>query len=254
MKHSVSDQEKLLDIAGKAACKSGKFLLQSNKKSKNVRLNSKRDVKISADTQSEEIIVDFLRSKSRFSILTEEKGLLGEKTENDPVWIVDPLDGSVNFLKGIPLNCISIGLWEGEKPLLGVIYDFNKDELFSGIAGKAAWLNQKRIKVTGVAREEEAVLCTGFPMSTNFSSEALSTFIKQIQNYKKIRLFGSAALSLAYVAVGRADAYYERDIMIWDVAAGLAIVEGAGGKIQLRPSVKENAFVVYASNPYINIT
>ena len=93
-----------------------------------------------------------------------------------------------------------------------------------------------------------AVICTGFPVSTDFSTEGVSSFIGRAQGYKKVRLLGSAALSLAYVAAGRADVYCESDIMMWDVAAGLAIVAGAGGNIQIKPAAKENAFLVYASN------
>lgn len=248
MSYSISDLEKWLEIAEEAARRSGMFLTQAKEKRKEVQIDSRRDIKLLTDRQSEEIIVNILKSKSSFSILTEESGMIGDEIKDGLIWIVDPLCGSVNFFCGIPLSCISIGLWKDNEPVLGVIYDFNRNELFSGIANKAAWLNKKKIKVSATIKREDAVLCTGFPVSTDFSMEGISKFIKQVQDYKKIRLFGSAALSLAYVAAGRVDAYYESDIMIWDVAAGLAVVKGADGEIQIRPSLKEKTFVVYASN------
>lgn len=174
--------------------------------------------------------------------------MVGLENKEGFVWIVDPLDGSLNFLRGIPLSCISVGLWKNNKPLLGVVYDFNKKEIYSGIAGRVAWCNKKKIKVSRVLNKKNAIICTGFPVSSDFSSKNIGIFIKQVQAYKKVRLFGSAALSLAYVAAGRIDAYYEKDIMIWDIAAGIAVVTGAGGAVRIKPSSIKNAFIVYASN------
>ena len=104
-----------------------------------------------------------------------------------------------------------------------------------------------------MTRKDKAVLCTGFPVNTDFSAENLMTFIQNIQQYKKIRLLGSAALSLAYVASGRADAYMENDIMIWDVAAGLAIVSGSGCSLSIRNGVKPNSLHVAVSNRHFSL-
>jgi len=159
----------------------------------------------------------------------------------------------LNYSRNIPLCCISIGLWEENRPVLGVIYDFHSAEFYSGIAGEGAWCNELEIKASDVNRKDKAILCTGFPVNTDFSAESLMTFIQNIQQYKKIRLLGSAALSLAYVASGRADAYMENDIMVWDVAAGLAIASGSGCLFSTTNSAKPNSFHIVVSNGKLNL-
>lgn len=209
-----------------------------------------RDVKLAADRESEQLIARVLRDGSDYPVLSEESGWIGGSGEEGMRWIVDPLDGSFNFLRGIPIFCVSIALWRGEEPLMGVIHDVHTGEVFSGIAGRGAWIGDDQpLHVSAVTTPSSAVLCTGFPISTDFSRAALSDYIEQVRNFKKIRLLGSAALSLAYVAAGRADAYYERGIKIWDVAAGIAIVKAAGGAVVSTPAdLKTHALNVDASN------
>lgn len=236
-----------LSIAKETALKAGKILSGAGQEYFNVDSESGRDIKLQADRESEKIILDDLKEKSSYSILSEEDGYL-ERKENGVVWIVDPLDGSLNYSRGIPLCCISVGLWKDGEPLLGVVYDFNRHELFTGVVGKGAWLNEKQMAVSLRGEKNRAVLCTGFPVNTNFSTDSLMTFTQKIKDYKKVRLLGSAALSLAYVAAGRADAYMENDIMIWDVAAGIALVKAAGGIVQYNATGRENTYKVRASN------
>jgi myo-inositol-1(or 4)-monophosphatase len=243
---------KWLLVAGEAARRAGAALLHSTQNGRDIITDKERDVKIVADGSSESIILNYLREHSDFSILSEERGLV-ELKSNSTVWIVDPLDGSLNYSRGIPLCCVSIGLWEENQPVLGVIYDFHQDEFYSGIAGEVAWCNDREIKASEVTRKDKAVLCTGFPVNTDFSAESLMTFILKIQQYKKIRLLGSAALSLAYVASGRADAYMENDIMAWDVAAGLAIASGAGCKYNISNGIKSNSFRLRITNGNFDI-
>jgi myo-inositol-1(or 4)-monophosphatase len=122
--------------------------------------------------------------------------------------------------------------------------------------GKGAWVNNIPMKVSEVAEKNQAVLFTGFPSYSDFSKNGLENFVKKIQDFKKIRHIGSASLSLAYVASGKADAYYENGIMLWDVAAGLALVEAAGGKIEftyLKNSEKKYQYEVFASNDKIEL-
>lgn len=245
------NKKKLLeyfDLAKKSALTAGNFL--SKNKKITVNSNKGKDIKISSDKKSEEIIINILK-KTKLPILSEESGFVN-KAKGDLVWIIDPLDGSLNFFRGLPLNCVSIALWRKGKPLLGVIYDFNKKEIFSGIVGENAWLNNKKIHVSREKKKENAILTTGFSSYTNFSSIAITNYVKQIKSFKKIRLFGSAALSLAYVACGRVDAYLEKDIKIWDVAAGLAIVMAAGGKYDIKKSLSGNyTYHIQASNNYL---
>jgi len=225
--------------------------------SRQVKLDLERDIKIYADTEIESYIVSELRKYSEYPILAEESGLSEQPLSIDnPVgykWIVDPLDGSLNFSRGIPICCVSIALWQETNPLLGVIYDFNHDELFTGIVGSGAWLNSKAITVSKVSQKSKAVICSGFPVSTNFSDLSLREFVNNVQIYKKVRMIGSAALSLAYVASGRVDCYIENDIKIWDVAAGLALVSAAGGSVNCVPSKNKYILRVEASNGLIDI-
>lgn len=244
--------DRYLYIAKEAAFSAGKYLSGYKRYDISIESEQGKDIKISADRGSEEIIIDILRAKSDFAILSEEKGLIGTGVKKDKLrWIVDPLDGSLNFLRGIPNCCVSIGLWNENKPVLGAIYDFNRNELFTGTAQVGAWLNGSMITVSEINTEDKAVLFTGFPVNTDYSSKALKIYIEQVRIFRKIRLIGSAALSLAYVAVGRADAYFERDIMFWDVAAGLAIVSGAGGEYFIKETPRSNAYDVYATNKFL---
>ncbi len=238
-----------LRIAEETARGAGEFLASRRNSETVVAAELERDVKLIADQRSEERIINDLRERSGFAIISEEAGTLsGEDIEQELRWIVDPLDGSLNYLKGIPLCCVSVGLWRGNEPVLGVIYDFNRKELFAGIPGVGAWLNQSPIHVSQTHELKRALLCSGFPAGSDFSEDAIFNFVTQVRQYKKLRLLGSAALSLAYVAAGRADAYYERDIRIWDVAAGLSIVQAAGGTVVRAQSALTDAITVYASN------
>lgn len=245
----MADLPDLLELATAAARRAGAFLRKTAKSPIAVTAELERDVKLAADKGSEEIIVPLLREGSNFAILSEEMGLNDSRDSfTGPYWLVDPLDGSLNYLQGIPLCCVSIGLWEGHEPLLGVVYDFNREELFKGIPGQGAWLNDKPIQVSVTREVKKAMLCTGFPANTDYSPKALLQFVDQVRKYKKLRLLGSAALSLAYVAAGRADGYFERDIKIWDVGAGMALVRAAGGITVQTASPKPGAVTVYGGN------
>lgn len=252
MQKSLNELKGLLSIAKKASLIGGRALSRMGPSGRRITSASRRDVKIVADRRSENEIVGFLRKESRFSILSEESGLLdGRDAKRGPVWIVDPLDGTLNFSRGIPISCVSVGLWDDSRPLLGAVYDFNKSELFTGIADIGAWLNGRRIKVSSVSKKKEAVLLTGFPSRTDFSLSAISSFARNARSYKKVRLLGSAAISLAYVAAGKADVYFEKDIMVWDVAAGASIVIGAGGRCRIKSAGGKDAYIVRASNKHL---
>lgn len=247
---SGNKTEEWLSIAEAAALEAGAYLLDSAGSKAKVNLEAGRDIKLGADVKSESIIVEHLNKETDFSILSEENGQI-KRNDTKFTWIVDPLDGSLNYSRGIPLCCVSIALWEDMNPIFGIVYDFYRSEVYSGIVGKGARLNGVSIESSTVDRKEKAVLCTGFPVSTDFSSEGLMHFIKDIQEYKKIRLLGSAALSLVYVASGKADAYMENDIMIWDVAGGIAILKASGGSVQFVPAKKENRLNVKAANKFL---
>jgi len=240
--------EKYLKIAGEAAVTAGKFLADCNKDEVRIDSSEGKDIKISADKESEAIIIDFLREKTHINILSEEKGLIITGGNGDLRWVVDPLDGTINFIKGIPVNCVSIALCQVEEPLLGAIYDFNRNELFTGLTGGGAWLNGSEIAVSGTDAINNAILFSGFPPNADFSPASVQRIVEHIRSFLKLRWIGSAALSLAYVAAGRGDAYLETGIRLWDVAAGLAIVSGAGGSYKLDETDKAGVYNVYATN------
>lgn len=245
----MPDEEisQFLALAKETALQAGEFLLGDDRNIRKINKESPRDVKIEADIQSEKIIIDLLTKNSNFSILSEEKGMI-ERGSTDYIWVVDPVDGSLNYSRQIPLSCISIGLWKGDESLLGVIYDFNRSELFSGISGAGAWLNDVPIHVSQTDTKEKSVLLTGFPVKTDFSAARINRFVKDIQSYQKVRLLGSAALSIAYVASGRAEAYYEENIMWWDIAGGIPLVLGAGGKLKMKKTFVPHCFDVGVTN------
>lgn len=217
-----------LALAESAALAAGAQLRAHMQSAQTVLCQEGRDIKLQADRDAEAIILDML-SSSGHAVLAEESGEHGCLEGEVLNWIVDPLDGTFNYSREIPVCAVSIGLCRGRTPLVGVIYDFNRDEMFSGIVGEGAWLNGKPMRVSPITETAQAVLCTGVPTRTDFSEGALLEYLHRIKSFKKVRLIGSAAVMLAYVACGRADAYLENEIMWWDVAGGLAIVQAAGG-------------------------
>ncbi len=219
-----------LQVAKEAAAEAGKYLLSETLKEINIEQD--KDIKLFADKNSEKIIVDYLKNRYDIPVLTEESGELGVIGEG-LYWIVDPIDGTYNYLKGLDLCCVSIALWEGTTPVLGVIYEFKSDKLYSGIVGEGAWCNGERISTSQIDMLGKASLATGFPVYRDYSDKSLMRFTESVKCFKKIRMFGTAATSIAYVAAGEIDVYIEEDIMLWDVAAGVALVLAAGGSVVL---------------------
>jgi myo-inositol-1(or 4)-monophosphatase len=235
-----------LALAERAAREAGQLLADSPRREAPLE-ETAHDIRIRADRTAEDRIVAVL-GEAGLPVVAEERVADGSDAASGGLrWIVDPLDGTANFVQSLPFCCVSIGLWRDDEPVLGVVYDFTRDEMFSGAAGSGARLNGAPVRV-GSQEASRGVLCTGFPAGTDFAPDALLKFVAQVTRFRKIRLLGSAALSLAYVAAGRADAYLERDIRIWDVAAGLALVRAAGGEFLSAPSTVPHAFTIYAHN------
>lgn len=244
-------------IAREAA--SGAAELLNSKYSENPLISdySDKDVKTEADKASQELIINHLK-KTDIPILAEESSnyhdlssIVQEHLRNK-IWIVDPLDGTMNFTRGFKMAAVSIALWEKGEPVLGVVHDINHNKVYWGSRVTGAWCDDMPIKVSTVGSLNNAILATGFPTGRLFDSDSLRNFISQIQVYKKIRMIGSAALSLAYVAAGNFDVYEEEDIYIWDVAAGLAIVSAAGGHFSMEAGLDSLRFNVTASNRLIS--
>ena len=236
-----------LELAISLAKHAKKHLLKFTKDEKVIEADQGRDIKLQADFESDRYILEFLTENSPHPILLEESGKTNFKSDSEYFWAIDPLDGSMNFLRGIPMCCISIALFKGRDPILGVIVDLFRDEIFYG-SSEGSYLNGKKIKVSRVDRKNKAIIATGFPIATDFSDKALRDFLLKVKEYKKMRMIGSAALSLAYVASSRFDIYMENGIRLWDVGAGLALVKFAGGKISFKEINNDSTFKVVASN------
>ena len=187
-----------------------------------------KDIKLHADKESEKILIAKLQPTG-IPILSEESAESCQ-WQSGLRWIIDPIDGSYNFFKGLrDLCCVSVALWEDSTPRLGVIYRFAKGDLYIGIPGTGATLNGQAIYSSQVTEIGQACLATGFPVRTDFSDAALQERFRLFRRFKKIRMLGSATLMCAFVGQGCVDVYSEKGIMLWDIAAALAIVEAAGG-------------------------
>jgi len=219
-------------LAEESARKAGELLLDNFSLDPGVSASDGKDIKTAADKAAETVILEGL-SETGLPMLSEESGAFGLDDLKAPCWIVDPLDGTFNFTRDFPICCVSIGLWADDAPVLGVIYDFINDTLYSGIVGVGAQKNGIPLHVSDVSDLADAALATGFPSARDYSDESLAACIRKVQEFKKIRMIGSAAMALVYVAAGNMDAYFEEDIWLWDVAAGLALVVAAGGKFRM---------------------
>ena len=197
-----------------------------------VSLKGPGDFVTSADLKVEQIVKSELKkARPEFGFVMEESGSSpgGDRTHS---WIVDPLDGTTNFLHGLPHFCVSIGLARENEVIAGVIFDPIKDEVFWAERGVGAFVNSRRLRVSGRTRLEDAVLATGIPF--NFHDKiVLETFVEQLtpvmEQTAGVRRYGAAALDLAYVAAGRFDGFWENGLNPWDVAAGILLVREAGG-------------------------
>ena len=219
--------------AAKDAAKAAGKLLSANKKYLIQSIySSDTDIKLKADIEAENLIKSMLSKRSTFTILAEESGISENKLE-ETFWVVDPLDGTANYSRDIPLCCVSIALMHKMEPVIGVIYDFNRNDLYEGGFNEEAKLNENIIKVSDVSTPKEGILVTGLPNNTDYSDLALLEMVKDFQEWRKVRMIGSAAIASCYIASAKADVYKEFGTYLWDVAAGAAIVNAAGGKAEM---------------------
>lgn len=212
-----------------------------------------REMKAIADRLLEDRIVSVLKPAG-LSILSEEAGELAGTHGSGERFVVDPLDGTVNFVRGLGPCAVSIALCSGCEPIFGAIGIWPSGDLVWGGRDSGAFLNGRPLVVSEITDAERAVLCTGFPTRFRVGRDERShQFVGALNHYGKVRMLGSAAVSLVKVASGSADLYFEREIMFWDVAAGLAIVEGAGGRVEMKSTEKANAYDVIAGNGCIEL-
>ena len=236
------DLKENLALAQIAAKEAGKYLNEIKFKTKNVLVEKGRDIKLEADREAEKIIRHILK-KSKIPVLGEEYG--EDEQQGQYKWIVDPLDGTSNFFRGIDQCCVCIALSRNKDIIIGVIYNFNSDDMYYAAKDLGAFLNDSKISVSNITTKSSSSLTTGFPSSESIESSI--QFLKDLSDWKKIRMFGSAGLSCAYVASGKCDFYAEKGVYFWDFAAGVCLVKEAGGKVDYE-KISENTYSVELSN------
>jgi len=244
-----TDQKRALNCAVVAARAAGRLMRQNLRAAKKINSKSLHDIKLELDVRCQKLIGKILAAEFPEVALLGEEGIAGNQNAPER-WVVDPIDGTVNFAYGIPHACVSIALQvrsskfkvqglklKGSTPqveeyetVVGVIYDPFCDELWTAIRGQPARLNGSVIHVSDRGQLRETIVAIGFAKSRHSLELTLPYFNKLVRRVRKVRMTGSAALMLAYVATGRFDAYIERGIRLWDIAAGGLIVECAGGE------------------------
>ena len=222
----------MLEVAIEAAREAGALLKLHSGKARSIERKEGQETNLvtEIDRRSEEMIIGRIRRKyPNHDFLAEESG--GKERRSEYCWIIDPLDGTTNFTHGLPVFCVSIGLEHKGEIIAGVVYDPNLDELFTAEKGKGAALNRKRIRVSPTSRLIDSLLVTGFPYTLRDDpNEIILHFNNFLLVAQALRRLGSAALDLAYVAAGRFDGFWESSLHPWDMAAGVLLVQEAGGK------------------------
>lgn len=242
-----------LDIATQAALEAGKLLRQNFGKPLEVDEALHHDIKLALDKESQRLIEGILLDAYPDHAIYGEEGLAGNQ-ESDNEWIVDPIDGTVNYYYGIPHFCISIAHREKGELVAGVIHDPMMQETWTVEKGGPAYLNGEVIHVSPRTKLEEAALFVGCGKDEATLETGLGRFERASVRARKMRMMGSAALGMAYIATGRLDAYVESRISLWDIAAGQLLVEAAGGKTDLQPHpTKADVWSIVSSNGKIPI-
>lgn len=224
----------MLRTAIDAAVAAGKFLKQNVGKVRDIQVKAgqEKNLVTEIDKRAEAMIIESLRQHfPKHDILAEESGT--EHGSTSPYkWVIDPLDGTTNFTHGFPVFCVSIGLEHNGELVVGVIYDPNFDELFTAEKGRGAFLNGKKMTVSKTTNLAQSLLVTGFPYNiTENPNQTVERFVRFLYKAQAVRRMGSAAIDLAYTAAGRYDGFWEGMLNPWDMAAGVLLVEEAGGKV-----------------------
>ncbi len=224
-----------LAIAIKAARAAGKVMHDNWHKPKRVNSAEAHDVKLELDVQCQALIEKILAAAFPQIPVLGEEGSTGD-VNAEYRWVIDPIDGTVNYFLGMPHACVSIALQHRAQSVVGVIYDPFTDEIWTTTTGQPTRLNGKIVRVSNRSKIEDSVIAMGFSKSADNLKKSLPHLIRISKRAKKVRIMGSAALELVYVASGRLDAYIERTINLWDVAAGSLLVENAGGEFYTLPA------------------
>jgi len=250
-----TEQKKVLKAAVAAAQQAGALMRRNLRSPKVVKSHTQHDIKLELDVRCQALIERLLLAALPASAFFGEEGMSGT-AGSDHRWIVDPIDGTVNFSHGIPHSCVSIALQQADKgstprayeTTVGVVYDPFTDELWTAIRGEPARLNGRAIHVSTRTKLSEAMISAGFGNSEPSLNHMLLIFNHLAHRVRKLRIMGSAALAMTYVATGRFDAFVEAGVRLWDIAAGGLILECAGGEFWHRPLPGDHAFEIRANN------
>ena len=246
-----------INLITKACMKASRPLIRDFGEIENLQVSSKGpgDFVTSADKRTEKILIDELqKAHPEYGIITEETGIIN-KSNTKNRWIIDPIDGTFNFMNGIPQFAISVGYEEENEIKCGVIFNPIMNEMFCAEKGKGAYLNNSRIRVSKKNKIKDALIVTGGPKGVSkIKDKIFSEYINVSNNVSNVRKFGSAALDVAYVACGRFDGYWQRELNYWDIAAGIIILKEAGGFVDFfeeddKAPLKKN---ILASNSFIH--
>lgn len=222
--------DKYLEIGQKAVKKAGDILLSYISKDKNVTLKSISNLVTDVDRISEKTIINIIEENfPDYSVLSEELGMINKGSEY--TWIIDPLDGTTNYAHNFPFFGISIALTKESEILLGITYDPIRNELFYAIKNEGAYLNDKKITVSSTKKLSDSLISMGLPYELTLNEKNFLPFINFSSRTHGIRRAGSAILEIAYVACGRLDGFWARNLKPWDIASGIILVKEAGGKV-----------------------
>ena len=242
-----------LDAAQNAAQAAGELLRQNFNLPRQVNSAEAHDIKLAIDVETQTLITDLLLKQFPSHALYGEEGIVGDQS-SDHQWVVDPLDGTVNYFYGIPHFCVSIALRFKGEIIVGVTYDPIRNEMWSVQKGEKPTLNGAEFRVSDRADVAEAVISVGLSKTGVTIQSGLPLLQDMVYRARKCRLMGSAALDMAYVACGRLDAYIEQGVSLWDIAAGWILIETAGGTVETKPRTDmKDKFSVVASNGVIDL-
>lgn len=245
-------EENLLNISKKIVKEGIKLLYQKKLVKYNLKHKINKEFKSGIDLELNNYIYKKLK-KYGFKIFSEESRKFDISKEKDYVWIVDPVDGTFNYVRNINSCAISLALYKENKIIFGVVGLYPSMDIYFGGKKYGAYKNNKKIQLSKTKIYRNAVLATGFPANSKFTPLYKKNFFNIIKKFAKIRMIGSAASSLVFLADGFIDQYYEQNIKLWDVAGGLAICEGVGAKIKLDKIDKNYSYNLKVSNKFLSI-
>ena len=246
-----------INLITKACMKASRSLIRDFGEIENLQVSTKGpgDFVTSADKRTEKILINELqKAHPDYGIITEEAGQINKSNIKNR-WIIDPIDGTMNFLNGIPQFAISVGYEEDGEIRCGVIFNPIMNEMYCADKGNGAYLNNSRIRVSNKKKIKDALLVTGGPKgASKIKDKIFSEYINVSKSVSNVRKFGSAALDMAYVACGRFDGYWQRELNYWDVAAGIIIIKEAGGFVDFFEKDPISSFKknILATNPNIH--